>query len=488
MLTIVAILMAAVAAQAQSNAKATIKAAEVVIKKYSPKYVEPITDEFCEKFKKNPEVMVGIADAYLYKQRDTLRAYKYLRQALEADSKYAPAYLLGGEIEESERDTAKAVEWYNRGITAAPTDPACYLAYAKLMSMKNPAAAQQRIEELLAHAPTFPVDLELAKMYERVADNMTEDNEERRQTYNKSIEYYSKCDLNIIPKSKLLSYCIMLYSNSKDYDKTVEVARFGVEKFAPANAEFNRVGMMANFGRQNWQDAVSFGESLFKADSLIPKLDDYWNLSRAYKNIKKYPEAIAVANNLISNDTMPEESKLMVHQLIAQCHQETGNWDGAMQEYNYYMGKQRESGNLSAYDLNVFASMYMNQSEELNGEDKMQAYRNADAVFAEMAEKFPDRMGLALYQRIRLNWLLEQGDYDKALAKPLAEQLISVTMAKGERGEADNARLLFCYKYLSQYYINIKKSDKKTAKLYFMKILEIEPDNENAQKAVNILK
>ncbi len=488
MLAAAVLLAAGTAAQAQTNANATIKAAEVVIKKYDPKYVEPITDEFCDKFKKNPKVLVGIADAYLYKQRDTLRAYKYLRRALDTDGKYAPAYLLGGEIEESVRDTAKAVEWYNRGITAAPADPSCYLAYAKLMSMKNPAASQQRIEELLAHNPTFPVDLELAKMYERVGDNMPEDNEERRQTYNKSIAYYGKCDLNIIPKAKLLSYCIMLYSNSKDYDKAIEVARFGVEKFAPANAEFNRVGMMASFGCQNWQDAANFGESLFKADSLIPKLDDYWNLCRAYRNIKKFPEAIAVANNLIENDTIPEDNKLMVHQLIAQCHQETGNWEGAMQEYNFYMGKKRELGTLSAYDLSQLAGMYRSQSEELNGEEKMQAYRNADALYAEMAEKFPDNMGLALYWRIILNWQLEQGDYDKALAKPFAEQLISVTMAKGERSEADNARLLFSYKYLSQYYINIKKSDRKMAKSYFMKILEIEPDNENALKAVQILK
>lgn len=488
MLTIVAILMAAVAAQAQSNAKATIKAAEVVIKKYSPKYVEPITDEFCEKFKKNPEVMVGIADAYLYKQRDTLRAYKYLRRALEADSKYAPAYLLGGEIEESERDTAKAVEWYNRGITAAPTDPACYLAYAKLMSMKNPAAAQQRIEELLAHDPTFPVDLELAKMYSRVADNLPPNSEEQRQTYSKSIEYYGKCDLNIIPKNRLVEYCSMLYSNDKNYDKTVEVARFGVDKFAPANAEFHRVAMFSSFNLKNYQDAAISGEALFKAEDHMPKLDDYWVFCRAYKNIRKYPEAIAVANNLIENDTIPEESKLMVHQLIAQCHQETGNWDGAMQEYNLYIGKKRESGKLSASDLGSFASMYMNQAEELNGEDKMQAYRNADALYKEMAEKYPENIGFALYWRLVTNWKIEQEDFDKGLAKPVAEQLISVMMAKNDRDETDNARLSIAYRYMGFYYIKSKKSNLKIAKTYFNKILEIDPENESALKILSILK
>lgn len=488
MLTIVAILMAAVAAQAQNNAKATIKAAEVVIKKYSPKYVEPITDEFCEKFKKTPEVMVGIADAYLYKQKDTLRAYKYLRQALDADSKYAPAYLLGGEIEEFARDTAKAVEWYNRGITAAPTDPACYLAYAKLMSMKNPAAAQQRIEELLAHDPTFPVDLELAKMYSRVGDNLPADSKEQVDTYNKSIEYYGKCDLNIIPKDRLVYYCIMLYMNAKDYDKTVEVARFGVEKFAPANAEFNRVGMMANIERKNWPEAVVFGEALFKSEDHIPRHNDYRNLSNSYQHIKKYPEAIAVAQNLIENDTIPEEPKLEIRLMIAQCHQESGNWDGAIQEYNYYISKRREDGSLSYRDLRLFADMYNDQSMELNGEEKIQACRNADALYAEIAEKYPDYLGFALYKRLRYNWTIEQDDYDKGLAKPLAEQIISVTMAKGERSEADNAFIANAYRYLGAYYIKSKKSNLKMAKTYFNKILEIYPDDDQALKILNMIK
>lgn len=492
-LLIIACCAACLGAQAQDSPQATIKAAEVVIKKYTPKYVEPITDELCDKFRKNPEVMVGIADAYLYKQNDTTMAYKYLRRALEVKSDHAPAYQLGGEIEESVRDTAKAVEWYERGIAAAPKDPSCYLAYAKLMSMKNPEAAQKRIEELLTHDPTFPVNIELAKMYERVADNIRGDEELQKQMYQKSIDQYALCDMNTIPKDKLVSYGIMLYSNSKDFDKAIEVARFGAEKFKPVNSEFNRLGVVASYGLQNWADAVEFGEATFKADSLIPRLDDFWNLARAYRNIKKFPEAISTANKLIANDTIPEEQKLDAYQLIAECHKETENWTDAIKEYENYIKKKEEYGELDAYDVFSIGDTYMKMAANQSGDDRIKNFKKADTVFINMAERFPDKISLALTKRYEIGTNLVktadgEQDWDAGIVKPIAEQLISVIQANNETDNLAKARLKMCYNYLAFYYLNSKNKNIKTSKSYFQKILEIDPENANALKALQAFK
>lgn len=477
------------------SAEATIKAAEVVIKKYHPRYVEKITDEICEKFKKNPKVMTGIAEAYLYTQRDTAMAYKYLRKALGVNRSYAPAYCIGGEIEASERDTAKAVEWYEKGIAANPKNPDCYLAYAKLMSMKNPAAAQKRIEELLTHDPAFPVNLELAKMYERVADNMPPDSEEQKQMYQKSIDHYALCDINTIPKDRLLNYGIILLTSSKDYEKALEVVRFGAEKFKPTNSEFNRLGVNVSYGLKNWGDAVDFGEALFKADSVKPTMDDYWNLARAYSKMKKYSDAIATVNNIISNDSLPEEAKIKQDLYLsrAQWYQEIGDWTNAMKEYEYNLNKKEENGTVSASDIYYMANAYRDMSTELNGEDKQNALKTADSCFAKMAEKFPDNMSLALYMRLIINMDLEkqpngERNWDAGLVKPIAEQLISVIQAKNETDELANNRLINAYNYLAFYYMRSKQENIKTAKTYFQKILELDPNNENALKVLEGLK
>ncbi len=475
-------------ALAQSSAKATVGAARAVIKKYAPKYTAPIMDELCDKFKKSPEVAVGIADAYLYNQRDTAMAHRYLNIALSINSKYSPAYLLGGEIEESAKDTAKAIGWYERGIHTDPAAPECYLAYAKLISMKDPAKSQRKIEELLTHNPDYPVNLELAKMYERIGDNMEADSEEQKEAYGKSIEFYGKCNLDYIPKAKLESFGIMLYANSKDYVKAIEVAKFGIKKYHPVNGSFNRLAMMANFNLQRWSYVVLFGEALLKSDSTKISLDDYWNLARAYRNTQKYDKAISVSRQLTGNDSISDEKKLPVYLLIAQCRKDMGDWASAKREYESYMQKKGELGTITAYDLSEYAGMYLEQSKELNGEEKLQAYKEADAIYKEMADKFPNNIDFALINRLVINSKIEQGDFDAGLAGPIAEQLISVMLAKAERNTTDNARLVTAYNYMANYYLRKKKSDIKISKAYFQKVLDIDPNDENARKAVTILK
>lgn len=132
--------------------------------------------------------------------------------------------------------------------------------------------------------------------------------------------------------------------------------------------------------------------------------------------------------------------------------------------------------------------MYLEQSKELNGEEKLQAYKEADAIYKEMADKFPNNIDFALINRLVINSKIEQGDFDAGLAGPIAEQLISVMLAKAERNTTDNARLVTAYNYMANYYLRKKKSDIKISKAYFQKVLDIDPNDENARKAVTILK
>ncbi len=211
-------------------------------------------------------------------------------------------------------------------------------------------------------------------------------------------------------------------------------------------------------------------------------------MARAYRNTQKYDKAISVSRQLTGNDSINDEKKLPVYLLIAQCRKDLGDWTSAKREYESYMQKKGELGTITAYDLSEYAGMYLEQSKELNGEEKLQAYKEADAIYKEMADKFPNNIDFALINRLVINSKIEQGDFDAGLAGPIAEQLISVMLAKTERNTTDNARLVTAYNYMANYYLRKKKSDIKMSKAYFQKVLDIDPNDENARKAVTILK
>lgn len=469
------------AASAQSNAKATVKAAEVVIKKYMPKYTEPIMDEFCDKFKKSPEVAVGIGDAYLYRQRDTAMAKKYLNRALKIDSKYAPAYLLGGRICESVRDTVGAVDWYERGIFMDTKAPDCYLAYAKLMSIKAPEKAQRKIEDLLTHKPDFPINLELARMYARVGDNTEDGSVEQTEAYMKCIDYFDRCDLNTLSQKDISDYATTVHLKSTDYEKCDKIIKFGVKKF-PEYGGLYYLGVQNSFKQGNWSDAVEYGEEyIHTCDSTKIKVGDYTNLANAYRNAKRYADAIKVYKSIIDNDKFEETSKSDARQGMAICHAYSGDWGSAIREYKAYADKKRELGTVTFGDLSAFAGIYGQQAVELNGEEKLQAFRNADAIYKEIAEKFPNNMVYALYQRLQCNWRINGEDFDND-THVIADQLVSVVLAKNENTTSDNNALKYAYKYLGLYNIKKKKTDLNKAGEYFQKILNIDPDDEDAQR------
>ena len=71
------------------------------------------------------------------------------------------------------------------------------------------------------------------------------------------------------------------------------------------------------------------------------------------------------------------------------------------------------------------------------------------------------------------------------LAKPHYEKLVSLIEAKAEKEKTDITRLIEGYRYLINYYLNIK-DDTATAKNIAQKLQNIDPENEIAKMVLGL--
>ena len=108
---------------AQDN-KATIEAVTKVIKNKIGNVDDQVKSVYKDN-KKNAEVLVGIGRAYL-DVKDTTKAKNYADLAIKADKKYAPGYILHGDIEVIKDDGGAAAGWYQQAIYFDPKNPDGY--------------------------------------------------------------------------------------------------------------------------------------------------------------------------------------------------------------------------------------------------------------------------------------------------------------------------------------------------------------------------
>ena len=109
-------------------------------------------------------------------------------------------------------------------------------------------------------------------------------------------------------------------------------------------------------------------------------------------------------------------------------------------------------------------------------------YAKADSVFAIYEEKYPDHIHGYLW-RARSNALIDTA-MTQGLAVPHFKKLIEVAAADSVKNKSI---LLTAYEYLGGYEANITKNYSASLD-YFMKLTSIDPENEDANKNIAILK
>jgi len=450
---------------AQDN-KTTIDAISKVIKA-NPEAAKDQVKDVYKKNKKNAEVLVGIGRAY-FEAKDTANAKTYANYAIKANKNYGAGYILLGDIEVVKDDGGAAAGWYQQAIYFDPKNPDGYFKYANIYRGRSPEEAVSKLNELRAQRPDIAVDALAARIL--YSSNRLE----------QSLDYYDK----VTDKSKLEDLDITNYATEawmlQKREKSLEMARYGLSKNA-RKAAWNRLVFYNLTDMGQTEEALKYADALFNAsDSAKISGFDYTYYGTALKNAKQYDKAIemlkkALAENKDNADLLNSNKKSLSDAYLAM-----EDFDNATLYYEEYLKNVQKT---TASDMAGLATIYTNMAAKLTGDQKIDALKKADAVYAQLGEKFPENIDFANFMRARVNSNLDP-ETKEGLAKPFYEAIVNSLAGKSDRDRADNARLSEAYRYLGYYYL--LKDDKATADGYWNKVLEIDPNNATAKQALGI--
>ena len=453
-------------AMAQDGTKADVDAVKKIISS-KPADLDDQMKAFYKKNKKNAENLVAFGRAF-YEAKDTANAAVYAEHALKANKSYAPAYILKGDLRALAEDGGGAASLYDQAIYFDPKNPDGYRKYASVYRKIDPRGAVAKLNDLRAQVPDYPVDAIIGHV-NYISNNFEE-----------AIEAYDKVPQNKLEKMDIIESAFSAYLTQK-YDKGIQMAEFGLQK-EPRNSTLNRLAMFCNTEKGNFDKALEFADRLFnKSDSANISYMDYVYYGNALNGLKKHDEAIAMYEKALQQEFDNKDKRAGVVQTLANAYKGMEDYPNALKYYEQYLNEVTKA---SASDYHSFAQLHVQHANTLQGDAKNETFKKADGIYENMQSKYADIDDFISFQRARIGMYMDP-ESKLELAKPHYEKMIEVLEAKEEKSKTDTNHLIEGYRYLINYYLNIK-DDTATAKQIAQKLQSIDPENEIAKMVLDL--
>ncbi len=419
-----------------------------------------------KKNKKNPDMLIGIGRAY-YDVKDTANARIYAGYALKADSKFSPAYVLLGDLDALNNDGGGAATQYQQAIYFNPKDPDAYYKYASVYRKISPSEAVAKLEELRSHRPDIAVDAFAGRIYYLSNE------------FGKAINSFSKVDMSKLEDEDLTKYAMSLWFTQK-YDKSLEVAKYGLTK-QPRSAGFNRLAFFNSTDLKDYDNALVYADALFnKSDSAKFSYFDYTYYGNAFSGAKQHEKAIEMYKKALEQEFDDKTKRAGVIKQLSDGYKQNDDFVNAIKTYDEFLKFVKQP---AATDIAGLAQLYTQYANTLEGDARKETFKKAEAVYDDMETKFPNAIEYTTFMKARLNSYMDP-ETKEGLAKPFYEKLAGMIEPKAEKDQADKARLVESYRYLGYY--TLLQNDKDGADVYWKKILEIDPNNDIAKKALGL--
>lgn len=390
-------------------------------------YAIELLNKAIKRKKKDPELYVQLGNAYRNMQ-NTTEGYKAYQTAISMDDKYAPAYHQMGDIFLSQKNESMYVDYFTKAITADPNyAPSIYRLYVYEFN-RNPAKAMEYFND-----------------------------------------YKAKSDAAIQNEYDLAD----LYYMNKNYDQSIAKAREVIEK-EKENAQ-PRLYKLIAYSQAALKDtakALSFMQQYFSiAPDSVVIAKDYESTADFYAsfNDKKdsamlyYEKAVAIEKD---SAVLFEDYKK-----LADLAKDKNDFAAQAK----WLGKYYE-GNSDASNVNLFNwGLAHFRSEN---------YSMADSVFGIYAAKYPEQ-GFGYYWQAKSRAVKDK-DMEEGIAVPAYEKLLEVLQTDTTDNPNNKAWAIEAYNYLAAYQVN-KEKNYEEAINYFEKVLEIQPENEDAKKYIALL-
>ena len=424
--------------------------------------------------KKDAKLEMEIARAY-YDANPTTYAKdieKCIKNARKWNADDPDSYIFEADTKADQKNWGDAAGISELAFDKDPNNIEAYVKYANTYFNVNPEMAIGRLEELQAKVPNSAlVQRELAEMY--YADNLGTKAAEQYGKYIKNPNHFAQDEVR---------YVQLLFFGEK-YEDSYQLASDLVRKLNPTDSKvfyMKRMQLYNLVQLQKWNEAVEAGRSFFA--NAVPQgsnyeVRDYTDYGMALQTAGHPEDAIVAYEKAI--ELNPNNADLI--RFMGDSYADTENFVKAAEYYQRLV----DGGNNKSNDLFTLSNYYLGiaNTETLDAATRADALNKSQKYIDEVDKLVPGNVQI-VNQKAKIAKVRE-GDTNTGAALNAYNELLQILDAKEDK--ADYARYYkYAYNYLATYYFG--KGDKATAKTYYQKWLEYDPENESLRNYVNSLK
>lgn len=419
------------------------------------------------KNKKNVGLILAVARAYA--ENDPEKATEYLQRAKKIDDQQAGIYVLAGDLLLEKGNNGEACNQYEQAIYFDPSCTEAYVKYARIYARSNVQSGIDMLRRLLdKRSDCMLAHRELGEIcYEH-------------SRYQEAAQAYEKCISSVCCSTREQTrYATVLFYYG-DYKHSLEVAR-QVAELEPQNQVVQRLMMYNSYALKAYREGLAQAEKFFQSVSPEDIIgQDYWYYGRLLKATEAYEQAIPWLKKSLQLDS----ANTQIYREIATSWEKLNCYDSAAV---YYSGLIALGGKeLTLADYFKLGQCHYLASAEADSSAAGIKHRNehlrlADSIFGYVAAQKPDSY-LGNFWRARVNPALDP-ETEQGLARPYYQAAAQIL----EKDTRKKLKLIIeCYSYLGYYYYLQK--DIPESKTYWNKILNLQPENEVARKAIEGMK
>ncbi len=452
--------------------------------------------------KKNPVVYWQIAKAcYDLSKKDTITGNQYLTQGMELNSKFAGFHMVVGDWEAYKKNYGKAANAYERAIYF---DPNSILAHRKLGEIY--AAARFNRQAIDEYNKCISIDPDQIKVYKDLGDLYYSLGRYAEAEKNYKI-YMSKAEVTMDDKER---YALILFFDKK-YDESAKILEDVMKKNSDESVLLRIRGYIA-YETGHYKEGVDFMKKFFELHDPSKNLfSDYMYYAKLLQKTGQDMLAMENFKKALAMDSTKTEiygylaqlaSNNMLHAQAAHYYKEMID-HGYDKITSYYAIGKEDYFEAQTYKTR-FDSLYKLQKNEnipfpdstLVRDTIRTWYQKADSAFTQVTQLDSTYYGGFLWVG-RIQALLDP-DLKNDLGRNAYEKALQLLLKQNDV-EKYGSIIVECYKSLAfdAYldYDRLRKTDKEKAneylnktKDYFQKVLEIKPEDKQANEAIEMLK
>ena len=427
--------------------------------------------------KKDLSVYVAVARAYYNADPVAYSAEieKKLDKVRKSSDNFAPKdadfYMLIGDMAADQSDWGKAASQYEMATSYEPSATEAYVKGASMYLKLNPTYAIDMLKKLLAMNPTSALgQRELADKYYDT------------KNYKEAVVEYAKYVKNPNHfKQDEDRYAFLLFFSGDykaGYDFATKLLTENPANFTAQRYQFMNAAQMPEMKDQ----LLPMAEALVANHNETNRFAaiDYTLIADEFKNAKQYDKAIAVLEEGIKE--MPENASF--YKSLAMLYVEQNQIAKAADTYKGYIANLTNPGFNDKSQYATFCYYGAIEAKATDADRSNALFDEATAIAQELAEKYPTvPRGYKMLGDIKVQRANEAEV--AVIAFDEYKKACDIIVNEGNAAQfASDAKVVF--NYLGNYYL--EQGDVETAKVYFYKYLEIDPNNNAYRSFVEGLK